>query len=452
MLIQPANNLPSPSQEAAQHSARLVEFIRHDIAARGGWISFARYMELALYAPGLGYYTAGAHKFGEAGDFVTAPELSPLFGRTLARQAAEIMARSAPHILELGAGSGKLAADMLGELERLGNLPDSYTILEVSADLRARQQTLLGERLPHLMDRVHWLDALPDQLSGAVIANEVLDALPVHLVHWRAVDVGRDLSRHGGDVGINPDLQNRDRAINERGVSIGDNGFIWQDRAIGDAALLHTARQIAAPNEHGNDVAPDNETRHARPPHLNPLPQAGEEANESLREFHINDYVSEICLAAHGLINSLASRLEQGAMLFIDYGFGAREFYHPQRDSGTLMCHYRHRAHDDPFFLPGLQDITAHANFTAIAECGIDAGLELLGYTSQAFFLINCGIAELMRDTSPENLRDYLPLSAQLQKLTSPAEMGELFKVIALGKNMAGPLCGFARGDLSRSL
>jgi SAM-dependent MidA family methyltransferase len=380
--------LPVPGTEAAQHSARLVEFIRRDIAAQGGWISFARYMELALYAPGLGYYTAGAHKFGAAGDFITAPELSSLFGRTVARQVAEIMAQSAPHILELGAGSGKLAADMLAELEQLGSLPASYAILEISADLRARQQVLLRERLPYLLDRVHWLDELPKKFSGAIIANEVLDALPVHLVH------------------------SRDSAITERGVALAEHGFIWQERAITDTALLQAAQLINVPE----------------------------------------DYVSEICLAARGLINSLAQRLDHGAMLFIDYGFGAREFYHPQRSSGTLMCHYRHHAHDDPFFLPGLQDITAHVNFTDIAECGIDAGLELVGYTNHAFFLINCGITGLLQDTSPENLRDYLPLSAQLQKLTSPAEMGELFKVIALGKGIKEALQGFSSGDLTRTL
>jgi SAM-dependent MidA family methyltransferase len=412
MPSHPTATLPAPSPEAAQHSARLTESIRRDIAAQGGWIPFARFMELALYTPGLGYYTAGAHKFGAAGDFITAPELSPLFGRTVARQVAEIMAHSAPHILELGAGSGRLAADMLAELEKLGSLPDSYAILEVSADLRARQQTLLRERLPHLLDRVHWLDALPERFSGAIVANEVLDALPVHLVHWR------------------------DSELTERGVAANGHGFIWQERVIGDAALLHAAQLIKVPD----------------------------------------DYVSEICLAARGLVNSLAQLLGKGAMLFIDYGFGAREFYHPQRRSGTLMCHYRHHAHDDPFFLPGLQDITAHVNFTDIAECGIDAGLELMGYTSQAFFLINCGIAELLKDTPPENLRAYLPLSAQLQKLTSPAEMGELFKVIALGKKpvlspvegpvlspVEGPvlspvegqawsLSGFASGDLTRML
>jgi len=390
MNLSPSFPLPSP--EAQHHSARLLETIRRDIAANDGWISFARYMELALYAPGLGYYTAGAHKFGEAGDFITAPELSPLFGRTLARQAAEIMADSAPHLLELGAGSGKLAADMLLELEQRNNLPDRYNILEVSADLRCRQQALLQQRLPHLMDRVHWLDTLPEHFMGAIVANEVLDALPVHRVRWQ---------------GSTP---------NEQGVAWSEQGFIWQERPLDEPALLQAAQLI---NE--SSSLPDN-------------------------------YVSEICLAARGLVNSLAHCLTQGAMLFMDYGFGAREFYHAQRAAGTLMCHYRHHAHDDPFWLPGLQDITAHVNFTDIAEVGIDAGLELLGYTNQAFFLINSGIADLLKDTSPENLRDYLPLSAQLQKLTSPAEMGELFKVLALGKNRANPLSGFARGDLSRLL
>ncbi len=383
-----ATPLPTPVPEATRHSEQLTETIRHVIAENGGWISFARYMELALYTPGLGYYTAGAHKFGEAGDFITAPELSSLFGRTLAKQVSEIMAGSASHILELGAGSGKLATDMLEELDKQGKLPDSYSILEVSADLRARQQALLQQRLPHLADRLHWLDSLPENFSGAIVANEVLDALPVHRVHWQ---------------GSEP---------HEIGVALTESGFIWQERAIADSALLQAACQIKVPD----------------------------------------DYVSEICLAARGLVNSLARRLTQGAMLFIDYGFGTREFYHPQRTVGTLMCHYRHRAHDDPFFLPGLQDITAHVNFTDIAEVAIDAGLELSGYTNQAFFLINSGITDLLKDTPPEDLKAYLPLSAQLQKLTSPAEMGELFKVLALSKNLANPLSGFFCGNLTRML
>ena len=383
-----ATPLPTPAPEATRHSEQLTETIRHVIAENGGWISFARYMELALYTPGLGYYTAGAHKFGEAGDFITAPELSSLFGRTLAKQVSEIMAGSASHILELGAGSGKLATDMLEELDKQGKLPDSYSILEVSADLRARQQALLQQRLPHLAERIHWLDSLPENFSGAIVANEVLDALPVHRVHWQ---------------GSEP---------YEIGVALTESGFIWQERAIADPALLQAACQIKVPD----------------------------------------NYISEICLAARGLVNSLACRLTQGAMLFIDYGFGTREFYHPQRTAGTLMCHYRHRAHDEPFYLPGLQDITAHVNFTDIAEVGIDAGLELSGYTNQAFFLINSGITDLLKDTPPEDLKAYLPLSAQLQKLTSPAEMGELFKVLALSTNLANPLSGCSCGDLTRML
>jgi SAM-dependent MidA family methyltransferase len=393
------NSLPLPSPAALAHSTCLTQFIQQEIINCGGWISFARYMELALYAPGLGYYTAGAHKFGEAGDFITAPEMSVLFGKTLARQVQQIMAQSAPHILELGAGSGKLAVDMLSELEALNHLPDSYSILEVSADLRERQCAFIAQRLPHLASRVHWLDALPEKFSGAMVANEVLDALPVHVVHWHSTPspFGR-----GGEGSH----------LMERVVVRDASGFAWAERDIADAALRDAAQKIVVPD----------------------------------------DYVSEICLATRGLIQSLANRLEAGALLFIDYGFGAREFYHAQRNRGTLMCHYRHHAHDDPFYLPGLQDITAHVDFTDVAESGIDAGLELLGYTNQAFFLINGGITDLLAQHAPEDLRNYLPLSGQLQKLTSPAEMGDLFKVIALGKGMQTPLTGFARGDLTRAL
>lgn len=381
-------NLPTPSPDALAHSQRLSELIRHDIAAQGGWIPFSRFMELALYAPGLGYYTAGARKFGEAGDFITAPELSTLFGRTFAKQLLAVMQASTPHILELGAGSGKLALDILTELERRDALPESYSILEVSADLRERQQALIQERLPHLASRVQWLDALPEKISGAVIGNEVLDALPVHLVYWSE---GRIL---------------------ERGVGSNGTTFAWQDRIPENTALLAIAKDIIVPD----------------------------------------DYLSEISLAARGLIASLSERLERGAMLFIDYGFGSAEYYHPQRSRGTLMCHYRHHSHDDPFYLLGLQDITAHVDFTAIAETSIDHGASFLGYTSQAHFLINNGVTDLLSEVSPENVRAYAPLSSQFQKLTSPAEMGELFKVIALGKGMEGPLAGFLRGDMSRRL
>jgi len=381
-------SLPQPSAEVLAHSNRLSELIRHEITAQGGWIPFARFMELALYAPGLGYYSAGARKFGQQGDFITAPELSALFGRTLARQLIEVMQASSPHILELGAGSGKLALDILGELEKLGALPESYSILEISADLRERQQELLRKKLPHLAARVHWLDALPENISGAVIGNEVLDALPIHLLHWT------------------------NGQILERGVALADERFVWQDRLPENAGLLAIAQGIDVPD----------------------------------------GYLSEISLAARGLLSSLCERMDKGVLLFIDYGFGAREYYHPQRSQGTLMCHYRHHAHDDPFYLPGLQDITAHVDFTAIAEAAIDHGGHFLGYTSQAHFLFNNGVMNFLGEVSPDDVKAYAPLSAQVQKLTSPTEMGELFKVIALGKGLEEPLAGFLRGDQSRLL
>jgi len=356
-------------------------------------------MELALYAPGLGYYTAGARKFGASGDFITAPELSTLFGRTLARQLIEIMRASSAHILELGAGSGKLALDILSELEKQNALPESYSILEVSADLRERQQELLKARLPQLFDRVHWLDRLPEVITGAIIGNEVLDALPVHLLRWQPF-----LATANGEQCA--------QEISERGVVSTENNFAWQERPLQDASLGELAQKIQVPD----------------------------------------DYLSEVSPAAQALISSLSERLKKGVLLFIDYGFGASEYYHPQRSSGTLMCHYRHHSHDDPFYLPGLQDITAHVDFSAVAETAIDHGAAFLGYTSQAYFLLNNGITDFLSEISPEDVRAYAPLSAQLQKLSSPAEMGELFKVIALGKGIDEALSGFIRGDMSRRL
>ncbi len=380
-------DLPPPSTEAIAHSNTLCSLIHQEINRNGGWISFARFMEMALYAPGLGYYAAGARKFGAAGDFVTAPELSALFGRTLARQLIEITQASAPHILELGAGSGKLAVDILLELQRLDALPDSYLILELSADLRERQRALIATQLPALADRVRWLDALPQDFRGAIIANEVLDAVPVHLIQHSA----------GNFV--------------ERGVTSLDGEFAWADQPLSESLAASLP---------GIDL-PD-------------------------------DYLTEISPAAAALVASLCKCLAQGGLIFIDYGFGAREYYHPQRTCGTLMCHYRHHAHDNPFLYPGLQDITAHVDFTAVADAAVKHGAHFLGYTTQAYFLLNNGILDFMKEVSPENPSAYLPLSAQFQKLTSPAEMGELFKVIALGKNLQIPLRGFERGDFSRLL
>ena len=383
--------LPTPDPDALAYSTALKRRIGDEIEAAGGWIGFDRFMELALYAPGMGYYSGGAHKFGAAGDFVTAPEISSLFACTLATQVAQVLALSAPQIIEVGAGSGRLAADLLLELELRGALPERYRILDLSGELRERQRATISQRAPHLLDRVDWLDRLPERFDGLVLANELLDAMPVQLVVWH------------------------DAAILERGVAWANDEFVWRDRPAA-GRLLEKARAVAA-------------------------------------DFPLADgYVGEICLASADWTASWAGILGQGALLLIDYGFPRHEFYHPQRDTGTLMCHYRHQAHGEPFFLPGLQDITAHVDFTAIVEAGFDAGLEFLGYTTQAAFLINCGLAEVLSRTPVDEHLRYLPQAQAAQKLISPAEMGDLFKVIALGKGIGETLIGFAQGDRSATL
>lgn len=383
--------LPLPSPEAQRHSDTLKHCIAADIGKASGWISFARFMELALYAPGQGYYAGGAHKFGPAGDFITAPELSPLFAHALAPQVAQIMACSAPHLIEVGAGAGSLATDLLLELERCGSLPASYAILELSGELRERQRQRIARDAAHLLTRVTWLERLPEHFNGLVLANELLDALPVHLVRWQ------------------------ENAILERGVAWENKQFVWQERPA-QGRLLTAAQALA------EECA---------------LP-AG--------------YLSEIGLAAADWVRTWGNILGCGALLLIDYGFPRHEFYCPPRDSGTLMCHYRHRAHTEPFFLPGLQDITAHVDFTALIENGHEAGLELLGYTTQGVFLLNCGLPDLLARTPSDDLARYLPQAQAAQKLISPAEMGELFKVMALGKGITDPLIGFASGDRSEML
>lgn len=376
--------LPQPAAEALAHSARLQALIREEIGKAGGWIGFARYMELALYEPGLGYYSAGSRKFGSGGDFITAPELSPLFGRALARQLAALIADGMTDIIELGAGSGALAATLLAELAALDRLPRQYRILEVSADLRERQQVHIAAAAPQLVDRVHWLNSLPGRIEGVVIANEVLDALPVQRI--RIVD----------------------GCVQEIGVAIDGNGGLTSACRPAFPALAAATPQLA------------------------------------------EGYETEIGLAAQALVADLGQRLDRGLLLLFDYGFPAHEFFHPQRDRGTLMCHYRHHAHGDPFLWPGLQDITAHVDFSAIARSA--PGIELCGYTSQAQFLINCGITGLLAEVPASDVLRYAPLAAQAQKLLSPAEMGELFKVIALGRKLPGPLAGFVRGDRSHTL
>ena len=392
-------NLPIPDSDAQAYSDALKRRIVDDIAAAGGWIGFDRFMDLALYAPAMGYYSGGAHKFGAAGDFVTAPELTSAFACTVAAQAVQIMAASAMQIVEVGAGSGRLAADLLRELQERGALPERYAILELSGELRERQRATIGERVPQLIDRVVWLDALPEHFDGLVLANELLDALPVRLAVWGH--------------------ENDEQTIFERGVAVQDGEFVWLDRPA-SGRLLERARQL------GDELATEA-----------PLPPG---------------YLSEIGLAAADWTASWASIIGRGALLLFDYGFPRREYYHPQRSSGTLMCHYRHHAHGEPFFLPGLQDITAHVDFTAVVEAGFDAGLEFLGYTTQATFLLNCGLTDVLARIPADDLTRYLPQSQAAQKLISPAEMGELFKVVALGKGIAQPLLGFARGDRGASL
>ena len=370
--------LPAPAPEQLEITQELTQRIRAEIDAGGGWMSFARYMERALYTPGLGYYSGGSAKFGAGGDFVTAAQVSPLFGRVLARQFAEVLEQTGGGILELGAGTGLLAAQILGEFEALG-LDAPYAILEVSGDLHDRQQ----QTLQAFGSRVRWLEALPEQFSGVVFGNEVLDALPVHLVHWTG----------NGPL--------------ERGVVADAQGFAWADRPIADPALLEQASALDLP--------------------------AG--------------YLSEINLAAPALVKSLADSLDSGLLLFIDYGFGRSEYYHPQRHMGTLRAHYRHHALDDPFYLPGLCDLTAHVDFTAVADAALAAGLDVCGYATQASFLLAGGITGLLAETPADTAASYLPLSTGVQKLLSPAEMGELFKVIGMTKKNAPCPSAFSFGD-----
>src|SRR6266571_2100953 len=331
-----ASGDPSPlSADERVHGERVLAYLRREIVEAGGWIPFADYMNAVLYAPGLGYYVAGAHKFGAAGDFVTAPELTPLFGRTLAAQLAQVLAQVPDgEILEIGPGSGRLAADVLMALAEQNSPPSRYLLLEVSPDLRERQREHLAARVGDLMPRVHWIDVLPERWQGAVVANEVLDAVPAHLV------------------------ARRDRQWFERGVSVDASAHLaFADRPLTTGMLRRMA-----------------ESR---------FPDAG-------------DYASELNPTAEALVTGIAERCARGAMLLVDYGFPAAEYYHPQRDGGTLMAHYRHRALADPFCYPGLIDMTAHVDFSAMARAGIAAGMSVAGFATQAHFLVNCGVLDAL--------------------------------------------------------
>lgn len=381
-------SLPAPDSDALAASQSLQQLIAAEIARHGGQIAFSRFMELALYAPRLGYYSGGAAKLGASGDFTTAPEMTPLFGAAVARVAAAIIAQSAPDIIEFGAGTGRLARDVLAALARQGVAVNSYTIIELSGELRARQQENLAD-----LAQVRWLDAMPDQFSGVVLANEVLDAMPVELV-----------------------IRTRD-GWRRQMVTIEDGAFAFVQAPLGAALERQLARQV-----------PDHEQM-------------------------IEGYVTELHPVGAGFMGSLAAMFAggRGAAILVDYGFPAHEYYLDQRIGGTLMCHYRHHAHPDPFYLPGLQDITAHVDFTAMALASQDAGLPVLAYMSQAAFLLGAGIGELLLENDPEDAKRFLPHSRAVQKLVSPAEMGELFKVLVVGLDVELPEA-IARADRSHRL
>jgi SAM-dependent MidA family methyltransferase len=383
-----------PTPDEAAHSARLVERIRAAMDESGGRIGFAHFMEMALYEPGLGYYSAGARKFGASGDFITAPEVAPVFSRCLAAQCAEVLqSLGGGDVLELGAGSGAMAAAMLAELEVLQSLPARYLILDVSADLRERQRETLAGAVPHLLERVRWLDRLPDSLVGVVVANEVLDAMPVQRFVVRdSCILSLDVEWRSGGFGwvespAAPDLRGRvERILTETGVR-------WPD-----------------------------------------------------------GYSSELNAGLEPWLASVADSLERGVMLFVDYGLPRRELYAAERSSGTLLCHFRHRFHDDPLVNVGLQDITAWVDFTAVAEAGERAGLQVAGYTTQAHFLIGNDLARHVAEASRMDLVQRVNLSRQAMLLTLPGEMGERFRAIALTKGYDSPLRGFAVRDLRHTL
>lgn len=370
-------SLPLPAPEALAHSDLLVQHIVKEISAAGGWIDFARYMELCLYAPGLGYYSAGAVKLGPDGDFITAPEMSSLFGETLARPIAEVLRKTEGDILEFGAGSGKLASDILNGLNDLDCLPTNYFILEVSADLKAKQQRLLMDKAPMFLSKIKWLERLPERFSGVILANEVLDAMPVYIIHWN------------------------EGKIYQRGVTSKEDKLFWEDKLLVEGELYEKARSLTSDLDYASV-----------------------------------DYVTEVSLAVPAFIHSLGKSIYRGAVLLIDYGFKQEEYYHPQRTRGTLMCHYRHHSHDDPFYLPGLQDITSHVNFTSVMEAANKVGFDISYFGSQANFLIDHGITELLSRYDPNDVISYLPIANQAQRLLSSAEMGELFKVLMLNKDV----------------
>jgi len=387
--------LPEPDEQAKQHSQDLLNIIKAECEQADGVIPFRRYMELALYQPDFGYYASGLQKFGAAGDFITAPEISPMFSHCIAHQCAEILPTlDDPAVIEVGAGSGVMAAEILLELERLEQCPQQYLIIEISTYLRQRQRETIRSKAPHLLEIVRWLDVLPEnKLHAIVLANEVLDAMPVEC------------------------FQTADDGLMQLYVEVDDN----QAKGVYRAA--------------GSDTVDAVETIERR---------------EGIK--FEQQYQSEFNPVLDAWIASFSDILDKGVIFIIDYGYPASEYYHPQRQMGTLMCHYRHRAHPDPFWYPGLQDITAFVDFSAVAYAAVDSGMEVRGYTTQAAFLIASGLSELHQGAVTDDVTTQINLSQQIKTLTLPSEMGERFKVIALTKNVDDSLSGFSLQDFRSRL
>ena len=394
MQYQEPAGLPEPDSRSAAHSSKVSEYIAHRIRESGGSISFAEFMHDALYAPGLGYYSAGTVKFGAAGDFVTAPEISPVFGRVLARQVAEVLRDLGQgDVLEFGAGSGKLAVDVLEALSNLDALPDRYRILEVSPDLQERQRKRMEAELPDLVGRIEWLSGLPRRFSGVVIANEVLDAMPVER------------------------FRRTDAAVLQQRVKL-DNGRFCAFYEEAPQLLASKVRSIE--DELGREL------------------EAG--------------YESEVSLSVPAWIGDLAGAIEQGFIFLLDYGCARREYYNVDRSAGWMRCHYRHRAHDDPLILPGIQDITAWVDFTAVAEAAVNAGLEISGYLPQSLFIAGGGLDHELATFDTLSLEQQLALSAQIKTLTLPGEMGENVKCMALRRGPIDTPSAFRMGDRTHTL
>jgi SAM-dependent MidA family methyltransferase len=400
------HNADAEHSAAAEHSARLRERLAAEINAAGGWLSFERFMDLALYAPGLGYYSGGAAKLGAGGDFMTAPEVSRLFGACVAVQCAEVLREvDAGSVLEIGAGSGRLAADLLARLETLNQLPENYWILEVSADLRQRQRAHLEKRLPRLVQRVHWLDRPPEEsFDGVILANEVLDALPVARFRWHLEKIE--------ELGV--EIRGGSRGGARAGAHAPE--FAWGARPA-NAAMLDICRELSEASGPWDD-----------------------------------GYVSEYCPRLGAWTRAVTQSLRRGAVFWLDYGLPRAQYYLPERHDGTLVCHFRHRLSDDPFANIGLQDITAWVDFTRVAEASREAGFELAGFTTQAHFLAGLKIDQEMQLAAEGDANHFARLANQARQLMMPGEMGERFKAMAWLRGLDLPLSGFALLDLRHSL